>query len=230
MNLDQLKEELRGRMGELSEAQLPDTQATRALKAALREFSRYRKRDTPMLINLAPNVYDYPLPEGTTAVADIFVFPTFLFWQNVDPLALSIKLPTLTTLGFMTIIGVKPIDTWPAGTQIIAPDPLANPPQTAPTLRLLSLPDVTAIMFLRAQTPLTYESLSEDECEHVLKFARGECLEWIGMRRSKPVKKVPTATGALTLDDGKDMRMEGRALKDEFRRDLGMGATVLDAG
>src|SRR4051812_37352948 len=102
MNLQELKDELRGRLGDLSTAQLPDTQTARALGAALREFSRFKKRDTPMLLTIAPNVYDYPLPSGTTAVRDLFAFPTWLFWQNVDPLALSIKLPTLTTLGLLT--------------------------------------------------------------------------------------------------------------------------------
>lgn len=230
MDLDALKAELRGRLGDLSEAQLPDTQTSRALSAALREFSRYKKRDTPTLIQISSNQYDYPLPAGTTAVRDLFAFPTWLFWANVDPLALSIQLPTLTTLGLMTLIGVKPIDNWPTDWQIIPPDTTATPPVETPTLRLLNLPDVPAILFLLVQKPLTVTDLSEDECEHILLFAKGDCLEWLGMKRSKPVKRVPTATGNLLLDDGKDLRAEGRALKKEFRALLGTGATVIDAG
>lgn len=230
MNKLELQQELRGQMGDMTEAQLPDTQVTRALAKALREFGRYRKRDTPVMFDISPNVYDYPLPDGVVAVKDFFVYPAYLFWENVDPLMLSLRLPTLTIMGLMTIVGIKPIENWPLDVQIIPPDTTATPPVTTPTLRLLSLPDVPAIMFCFTQTQLTYTDLTDEEQQALLMWAKGDCLEWLGLKRSKPVKRIPTAAGNLLLDDGKELRLEGRELKQEFHAQLGRGATVLDRG
>jgi hypothetical protein len=230
MDVNALSTELRGRLGDLTEDQLPSAQITRALAAALREFSKYRKMGTPTMLQISTEVYDYPLPVGTTAVTDLFAYPTWLFWQNVDPLNLSIQLPTLSTMGLMTLIGIKPIDLWPTDWTIIPPDATASPPTTLPTLRLYNLPDVPALLFLRVQRPLGYTELTDAECEMLMLFAKGECLEYLGLRRSKPVKRVPTAAGSLLLDDGKDLRADGRQCKQDFYAQIGRGATVLDAG
>lgn len=230
MTKDELITELRGRMGDLSEAQLPETQLSRALGAALRELARYKKRDTPSMLNLSASVFDYEIPAGTVAVRDMYVFPTYLLWSNIDPLMLTLQLPTLSMEGLLALVGIKPVEHWPMETQVIPPDTTAAPPRTITTLRFLSIPDVASTVFFLARTPLGYADLTDEDQESLLLWAKGDCYEYLGLKRSKPVKRIPTAAGNVLLDDGVDLRKEGKAMKKEFAAQLGSGATVIERG
>lgn len=216
---------IRGRLGDPPVEELPAEQVNRAIEAALREFSRYRPRFEQVSITLEKGRADYVLPEGVSDVAEVWVIPTgVVFGEALDPLAMMMEGLTEDILDKLRRAGIQPMTDFIWEWDVIPGNP--------PTLRVYPTPNTgpfTALVLMERNVTQV-EELEDREVELIVEYAMGDCMEYVGRKRSKTVRQVPTATGKLVLDDGKDLREEGCLLKKSFHKKLGVMVTTAVVG
>lgn len=221
---EQLEQKVRGRLGDPSEAELPSTQIENALEGALREFASFEPVRVEHTITLVAGQSEYPLPTGTVEV-DEFVardeseitFPGFTefsptsvhpdhypFWRGIHS-------------DYLFARGEVDPDL-----QVLDGDP--------PTLRIIPAPEHAGTLLLVLDRVPEVTTLPAHTAEAIIQWAVGDCLEYIGRKRSKPVTKIPTATGRLELDDGAKLREEGCELKAKVESKWGSGASTVVGG
>ena len=220
--LGDVKEWVRGRLGDVEETKLPDEQVELSLDAALREFARYHPLTQQVEITLSTGTTDYDLPAGALKVLSFDVKDVTL--NTNDPFALQMG-------GFYKTEGLDEwLDEMVESAQVF---------QTATGPKVRLLPSLLMGVPVYTQAHRVYcevtfaraiDQLTDEELEHIILFAMGECLQYLGTRRSKPVVVIPTANGALRLDTGKAFTDKGKELCDDFHRRLGREASVMVAG
>jgi hypothetical protein len=224
-----IKAEVRERLGDPSEEMLPPSQIVNAINAGLREFSRYRPEKFEHTLLLQKGVADYDLPAGVIGVSEwavgpldmLYKFPWEFEWLHVEEQ--PYVLPKRTERLQQHKLDDFRANELPDFTfQVFPGDPARL--RMSPTPRW----DLRAALVL--QKPVRMESLSDRDVELLLMFVMGECLVYLARRRSKSVTQIPTATGALKLDDGSSFRTEGQRLKRDFARAMGHGAGVILGG
>lgn len=209
-------EEVRGRLGDPPEAELPTAQVERALTAGLREFSRYKPRTWSVVIDLVAGQQDYLLPEGAEGVSESLVQVPDLAQREL------VELYSLLGLDAMSMVDEQDGFFW--GMEVI-------PGEGVNTLRLYPAPPMNLRATFKVERAITdISEVREVDAETLFLYMEGECMEYLGLKRSKSVKQVPTATGILKLDDGLNHRTEGRQKKKEFHQRLGQGASIIVAG
>jgi hypothetical protein len=229
--IEALATEIRGRLGDPSEAELPSAQITRAVEGALREFSRHYPETVEVSVSLSVGVSEYPLPAGTVDVSE----------SASDGLPYTLDFPT-SEFGF-TRPGVDEgdLDFWRAigrdylygrgdlelDLQVIETGDEESP---APVLRIIPTPALAGTLALVVEKVRDPVKLTRKDVEGLVQWAEGDCMEYIGRKRSKSVTDVPTATGRLKLSDGQDLREEGRKQKEKQESKWGTGATVIEGG
>lgn len=220
--------EIRRRLGDPPEAQLPTEQVEVSLSAALREFSRYRPIKESLSLQFVAGVSEYDAPDdGIFAVEDVAVLPNAALGLFMDPELWEAEPYSEFEDGSLMWDRIR--KDYLLTKEYIEPD-VQLIPGTPPKFRIHPAPVCDGKAELRVKRLVTLETLKESDLEHVIRYAHGDCLEYLGRKRSKSVKKVPTATGQLHLDDGYALRREGRELKEEFRRALGGEATIVGRG
>jgi hypothetical protein len=241
LDFDSLKQELRTRLGEPSEASLPDEQLDAALTGALREYSRHRPRWANATLDVVAGQDTYPLPANAEEVSDVWARPSLDVLQlPFDALsvagvqgfpihsfgALNLLYPTKLSTGFLDDLvrmGFTPMDDAVWETRVdVAQDP--------PVLVITPVPQRDLTLAFKVEFSRAAVDVPEKDADLLLLYAEGDCLEFIGRKRSKSVKQIPTATGSLRLDNGAELRLEGRQLKKDFAAKLGTGATVVAKG
>lgn len=219
---DDLKVELRSRLGDPSVAELPDAQVGHALEAALREFSRFRPSQEFVQLSLSARASSFPLPAGVTGVSDLWIMPAGL--GVLDPLQFR-----LAILGYdyaaLYELGAYAADDLALSWEVEQRQDEQGEP-LAPLLTLFPPPAFDAVGFMRAERTRTWSSVGEQDKEALLTYARGESLEYIGRKRSRSVTKIPTAAGTLSLNTGFNDRADGKQFKKDFYHMMGGGATV----
>lgn len=223
--------QIRLRLGNPPVAQLPQEMVTEALDAALREFSRYVPVMDTASFDVTAGVDEYDLPEKTFDVEDFVVLPNEargLFVEqpeSYDPNTgelvdqfhnMSDRYDQMYKDVFLTKQDIYP------DVQVLEGSP--------PKARIFPAPEKNGVAHIRVLMDVLITDLKGADLENIYKYAEAVCLDFIGRKRSKSVTKVPTATGQLHLDDGKDLRAEARLLKHEFHEYLGCGATVIGVG
>lgn len=220
--LAEVQREIRGRLGDPSEAGLPSTQIDDAINGALREFSRYYPERIEHTLSVVEGVGEYDLPEGVIEVSEHA-------WRGEPE----------TRFGFVEYGPVHNRDAYPYWRNLHADalqrrDDLDPEFQvfdgSPPVLRMIPTPASSGTLVLVLEKVPTIERIPRDEAENIIQWAQGDCLEYIGRKRSKSVQQVPTATGTLKLSDGADLREEGCRLKEAVEESWGRGATVIDGG
>lgn len=219
-----VEQEIRRRLGDLPVAQLPAEQVSAALDAALREFSRYRPLKDTASLRILTGVNSYGAPDGSYAVEDYAFMPDAaiglfvedpMFWQQYESDG-----DRWNNLRKEMLLYKSDIE----------PDVQIVPTATGPEIRIFPTPSHNGKAEVRVRILRAIEDVNESDLEHIMRYAQGDCLEYIGRKRAKSVTKVPTATGQLHLDDGKELREEGCELKKKFHESLGGGATALGVG
>lgn len=230
LNRSEVVAEIRRRLGDPPVSQLPEEQVEASLDAALREFSRYRPVKMTVSLQFEQGVEEYDAPDGVFAVEDVAVLPNAALELFTDP---EFWDPEFWDVNFRYEDGTEVFDRVRKDVllkrEVLQPD-VQVIPGTPPKFRVFPAPSMDARAELRVKMRVDLGTLQESDLEHVLRYAQGECLEYIGRSRAKSVRKVPTATGQLHLDDGYALRREGRELKEEFRRLLGGDASVVGRG
>lgn len=223
----ELKAEVRGRLGDPSITELPDAQLDRAFLGGLREFSRFRPIFEAFEFTTEPGVSDYLCPEGTVEVTSLWtveegfqISPGEILLEGLPPEELFAELERL---------GFDPADNAFWDWQVLQPTTAENP-DPVPVLRVHPTPDYVFSVLARASKLSEFKNITERDQETLMLHMQGDCMVHMGMKRSTAVRRIPTATGILHLDDGSALRSEGRQLKKEFRKRLGDGATVVQAG
>lgn len=221
-----VQNEIRGRLGDPSEAQLPSTQVDNAINGALREFSRYVPERLEYIIAVIEGTNEYDLPEGVIEVTEHA-------WRG----------ESMEPLGFREYTPVrnyqKDTDAYPYWRNFHS-DTLRHRDDVGPefqvfdgsppVLRIIPTPEMSGSLVLTLEKIPSLGRVPGDETENIVQWAVGDCLEYIGRKRSKSVQQIPTATGTLKLSDGADLRQEGCDLKDSVESSWGCGATVIDGG
>lgn len=226
-SLENLEAEVRGRLGDPSEAELPSEQIARAIQGALREFSRFYPETQEVALTLVAGQSDYPLPQGTLEVEEHgtherspfyydheyeWDFPVYDPRHNPDAYDYWRRVhDDYTRRGELEL-----------ELQVLEGDP--------PLLRVFPTPDIERPLVVVVEKMRDLSSISPRDREGVVQWAQGDCLEYIGRKRSKSVTDIPTATGRLRLSDGADLRQEGGALKSKQEIRWGACATVVSGG
>lgn len=233
-----LENEVRVRLGNPPETELPSAQVTIAVTAALREFSRYRPRLASHTLALASGRAEYPLPAGAFGVHEIvperMLYRTGMPWEvmpsGVDP------------AGVMLTEAEVALDPWnvmenslraardDAGflTEVLPPEEDAE--GATPTLRLIPTPTRAARVKLVLEMEVEAATVARTDTELLLLYARAECLQFRGIKRNKTVWSIPTATGKLVLDTGEKFLALAAQMREEFDCKMGQGATVMIVG
>jgi len=219
---DDLKVELRSRLGDPSVAELPDAQVEHALDAALREFSRFRPSQEFVQLSLAARGTTYPLPAGVTGVSDLWMMP--IGSGVLDPLQFKLALASYE-VETLYALGAYAADDLALAWEVEQRQG-TDGSELPPVLTLFPPPAFDAVAFMRAERTRTWENVGPQEKEALLTYARGEALEYIGRKRSRSVNKIPTAAGTLSLNTGYNDRADGRQFKKDFYAMMGGGATV----
>lgn len=220
----QLETEVRGRLGDPPEATLPAAQIQRAIAAALREFSRYRPLHEDTTIQIVADQSDYDVEDGVIGAELVAWWPEGV-WPELDEIGRMEAAQRTVAKGF-----------WDRLYEGMHAERLETPyeceviPGTPTKIRILPTPDCAMTAALQLQRARTLEQLTDWEAEILILYIEGDCEEYIGLKRSKSVMQIPTATGALKLDDGSKLRIEGARKKREFSKRLGGGASVATAG
>lgn len=225
LNWSEVVAEIRRRLGDPPVTKLPEEQVEASLDAALREFSRYRPVKRTVSLQFKQGVEEYDAPYGVFAVEDVVVLPDAAIGLFTDPEFLDVNFRYEDGTEFFDRVRKDVL----LKREVLQPD-VQVIPGTPPKFRVFPAPSMDARAELRVKMRVDIDTLQESDLEHVLRYAQGECLEYIGRSRAKSVRKVPTATGQLHLDDGYALRREGRELKEEFRRLLGGDASVVGRG
>lgn len=226
-----IQEEVRGRLGDPSIEALPESQIERAIKAGLREYSRYRPETFEYTLLLMKGKTDYDLPEGVIGVADYAVAPedmTYLFPWELEFLRYEEEkyLPPRTNRLLMHHDDDFRKNELPEYEFQV----FDRGPDESPLLRMHPAPRWNMRASLVLEKAREMESLSLRDAEIVMLYIMAECLEYLGLRRSKSVRRIPTATGQLQLDDGYALRKEATMYRKRFMDALGAGAGVVYGG
>lgn len=232
LQLDALAQEIRTRLGDLSQAALPGAALDAALAAAVREYSRFRPLHQNVTVQLAQNVDTYALPSGCIELDDVWVRP--LAGAGLDPFFSGSGVPYVPaqlatnrapTDFYEDVVrmGYTPIDDAFALVEV-------DPAQDPPLLRVSPVPQFAAEVRAVGAFVRPVASIPAADAELLLLYVRGDCLEYVGTKRSKSVERIPTATGSLKLSDGSDLRAEGARLKAEFYCKMGGGLTAVARG
>jgi hypothetical protein len=227
MTQEQLVAEVRGRLGDPPAATLPDPQIVRSIAAALREFSRYSAEVFEHRLDLSAGRTDYALPIGTTDVVSLSV---------QDPLRLPLAHEFLGVLQYEA----PNTDPWQRmyergwaerEVRVMEPQMISmGDEETPPVVRIRPEPSRAFVAVLELERPRTLGDMSTSDIEALLLYIMGDCLEFIGRKRSKSITQIPTATGTLKLDDGSRFRREGFFLKREFEKRMGASASAVTQG
>lgn len=224
--------EVRGRLGDPSEAELPETQINRAVEGSLREFSRHHPTTVEVQVILIAGKAEYVLPSGSLEVAESADSSVYEreYLTGSDSLALGIPHNAY-----------QPEDSFAHWRRIHNDYSRVRPTiesdlqvfdQNDGTclLRIIPAPPVAGTLLLVVERIREVTVLTRRQVEGLVQWAEGDCLEFIGRKRSKSVTDIPTATGRLKLSDGKDLRDEGADLKYKQECKWGSGATVIEGG
>lgn len=225
---NEIATEVRGRLGDPSEAELPSTQVDRAVDGALREFSRYYPEVVEVSLVLVAGQSEYELPAGSLEVSEAAHDARSPFHPDAMGIPRN-AYPGPSDEHFDRWRGLH--DDYTVRRDEIEPElqVIARTGQP-PVLRIIPTPKHGGTMALVVDIIRDSDSLTETETEGVVNWAEGDCLEYIGRKRSKSVTDIPTATGRLKLSDGKDLRDEGRDQKKDQACSWGVGATVIEGG
>lgn len=226
LDKDSLVTELRTRLGDPSESALPPEQLDYAVEEALREYSRYVPMGSFHVFDLLTGVSTYDLPEGVEHVDDLWVrtgtvagdaYGDFFAFMA----SLSYGLPQS---GYEMLSEQNFTPSRELGWSLIV---TAGSP---PVLSISPEPLVDYKAVAELSSPRGWSNVGEEARAHLLRYAMAVSLEYIGLRRSKSIVQIPTATGSLKLANGHVEREEARRLRSEFRRLLGAGATTVAGG
>jgi hypothetical protein len=221
-SLNEVVTEVRGRLGDPSEAELPMPQIARAIEGALREFSRFYPETLALTLDLVADQSEYALPDGVVGVSEA---ATVGGMDSMTDLPMPWdRLWTADALDYWRDVHVdymRPKVIEPSF-QVLDGEP--------PTLRMIPAPTRSGKLALVVEKIAEVETMSRTVVEGVIQWAEGDCLEYIGRKRSKSVTDIPTATGRLKLSDGSDLRREGREQKRQQECEWGAGSTVIDGG
>jgi hypothetical protein len=217
LDLDAVKTEIRGRLGDPNTSDLPAEELDRAVAASLREVSRYKPLRKQVSIALIEGQEDYTLEEGAILAVRVTAGRTSpLFvprdvirkedqWDREYRAQVDERASRYTFLGWVVQTSEGPV-------LRISPEPPVD------------LTAVAEICFVR-----TVDDLDDvSDRESLVMYGMAECLEFMGRKRNKKVRQIPTATGVLKLDDGADFLREGKELKEEFRCRMGQHLTLIE--
>lgn len=210
--LNDLKAKLTRRLGSPSVSDLPDEVKTDALESARKEFSRYRPYLDNEYVSVEAGVTDYELSNDVQDVSEGYALPSSLSYDVL------LTIDAVATEALLAAGGVSLADMGWSWSVI---------PGSPSIFRLEIEPIAAAELLLTTESLREWEDLSEKDENAILTWAQAEALEYIGRKRNKSISKIPTAVGQLTLNTGYNDRADGFRMREEFRRMMGQGATVL---
>lgn len=227
--LNELVEEVRDSLGNPTEAEISVESIKSSIIKAVEEYSRFRPVKKYFTERLIKGQELYKVPADVVDISDV-VFCTSNDWNRyiggVQPEISRFDNPSLATILFQKIetISYHLGNDWEYadGNILIIPAPNSN-----------------GYLVYSAKYNHTLEKVGEEshfptvpqkDKQLILMYAIGECMERIGRRRNKKVTQVPTVTGNVKFDQGRDWRTEGNELKKEFYSSLGMDVSTVVIG
>ncbi len=223
--------EVRGRLGDLAEDELPDEQIQRSLDAGERELSRYAPTALDYAVQVTPEVTDYAVPGDPAAVR--LITRAAFFHLDSSSFGASRPVPfggtgrevsggdSLSAQWWvlLTFNGVMDRLESYQGAQLLG----GSPPQ----IRFSPVPAVSEMVAVTLEYPKTPEEMTPIEYQHFLDWVMGDCQEYRGRQRDKRVRVIMTGAGQLRLDSGRQLLAEGRLLKKKALLALGQGSTFV---
>lgn len=220
---------LRKRLGDPPVEKLPSEQVTESVDAALREFSRYRPLKVEVSLDLEVGVSEYDAPDGAIDVEEFAFLPDAAVGLFAEHLGAPEEVDhwrrhdtrdeMYDQLDRDVFLKKEDLD---PDIQIITGSP--------PKFRIHPAPKWAGSASLRVRKRRTFTDVLESDIEHIQRYAEGLCLLYMGRQMYKTVTKVPTATGQLYLNQGDKFREEGEEKLEQFKEDLGGGATTVARG
>lgn len=212
--------EVRTRLGNPSENDLPDTAIESALKSALAEFSRHRPREEVRIIDIVPGQAEYELPDNLVGVRDVAIglvgqssrLPWDPYPDIEEFLNPSLLYMLKQQLGhFRLMYGYD----WEVSENI---------------LRILPAPKSSGKLAYLGLFPRTLQQIPKRDFETFMLGVQGYTKRIWADRWNRKVQSVPTAQGRIEFNSGARFKEEGEQDLDRFRRELGVRASVSIVG
>lgn len=218
--LTQLVSEVREELGNPLDSEISDASIQSAITKAVNEYSRFKPRKELVTLNIVAGQQTYPLPDDVIRVSDL-AYCDMVEWNahlgDLYPDISKLDNPSLLTMLYQKVEGLSERlgHTW----EVIDRNIILSP-----------VPSSSGFLIYVANKAHTLETVPQYHKELLKKFILGECMIRLGRSRNKKITSVPTVNGSIKFDAGKDWRVEGEILKQEFYKELGSNATVVVMG
>lgn len=218
--------QLRSRMGDPTDEQLPDSQIELALDAAVRAFSEQRPGFTWYQFTSVIGQGVYPIPNNIIDVTEIWGTPGSVEVGDLfDPaLLLLLRSPLLDAMNVQDELarrGFRPSDITIWDWHVSTADS---------TLTVWPIPETEIYWIIKGSTAVDYPDLAPQDIERLFLYAMAICLEYMAFRRNRPVTRIPTAVGSIHLDNGALYLETATRFREQFYAQLGKGATTVVMG